>query len=150
VRARAVLKKELGAWAGDMVEDSGDVRECARAGPQRGTGKAELTGGAHGAERERASTWGATTRRLAKWARETEREEGRAGEGNRHDSLAPLGRERESERVSVRGKKLPLTGGAHLCGGAGARPDWAELGRLGCFGFFFFPGFSNCFSISFL
>jgi hypothetical protein len=49
--------------------------------------------------------------------------------------------------VSARGKKLPLTGAAHLCGGAGARPDWAELG---CFGFFFFPGFSNCFSISFL
>jgi hypothetical protein len=38
---------------------------------------------------------------------------------------------------------------SHLSGGAGARPGWAELGRLGCFGFFFFPGFSICFSISF-
>jgi hypothetical protein len=32
---------------------------------------------------------------------------------------------------------------------AGAWPGWAELGRLGCFAFFFFSGFSNCFSISF-
>jgi hypothetical protein len=28
-------------------------------------------------------------------------------------------------------------------------PGRAELGQLGCFGFFFFPGFSICFSISF-
>jgi hypothetical protein len=32
----------------------------------------------------------------------------------------------------------------------GAQPGWAELGRLGYFAFFFFSGFSNCFSISFL
>jgi hypothetical protein len=28
-------KRELGAWVGVMAEDSGDVCECARAGPRR-------------------------------------------------------------------------------------------------------------------
>jgi hypothetical protein len=62
-------------------------------------------------------------------------------------SLAPVDRERE--RVSARGREPPLTGGTYLSSGTGARPSWAELGRLGCFGFFFFPRFSNCFSIYF-
>jgi hypothetical protein len=85
---------------------------------------------------------------MAERAHEVEREEGR-GEGKTTgaDKLAPLGRQREGERV---GQKPPLTGGAHLLSDAGARPGWAELGRLGCFAFFFFSGFSNCFSISFL
>jgi hypothetical protein len=51
-------KKGLGAWAGDVAEDSSDVRECARAGPRWGAGKAKLTGEAHGAARERASARG--------------------------------------------------------------------------------------------
>jgi hypothetical protein len=29
------LRRELGAWAGVVAENSGDVRECARAGPRR-------------------------------------------------------------------------------------------------------------------
>jgi hypothetical protein len=53
------------------------------------------------------------------------------------------------EREESAGEGVPLTGGSHLSGGVGARPGWAELGRLGCIAFFFFPGFSNCFSISF-
>jgi hypothetical protein len=32
------IKRELGAWAGVMAEKSGDVRECARAGPRRARG----------------------------------------------------------------------------------------------------------------
>jgi hypothetical protein len=57
VWVRAVLKKELGAWAGDVAEDSGDVRECARCstsgrgeggtdrgGPWPSEGKSEHTG----------------------------------------------------------------------------------------------------------
>ena len=79
---------------------------------------------------------------LANRARETEREEGRAGEETGADRLAPLGSERE--------RGLPLTGGVRQSGGAGARPGWAELGQLGCISFFFFSGFSNSFSISFL
>jgi hypothetical protein len=63
------------------------------------------------------------------------------------DSLAPLGRDRE--RVSAWGRKPPLTGDAHLSDSAGTRPRWAGWTGLGCFGFFFFPRFSNCFSISF-
>jgi hypothetical protein len=35
------------------------------------------------------------------------------------------------------------------CQAAQARGRAAWLGRLGCFAFFFFPGISNCFSISF-
>jgi hypothetical protein len=29
------LRRELGAWVGVVAEKSGDVRECARAGPRR-------------------------------------------------------------------------------------------------------------------
>jgi hypothetical protein len=104
VRVRAVLKKSWDAWADDMAEVPGDGRECAR-WSTAGTGKAELTAQAHGAERE---------------------------------------------RTGVRERGLPLTGGTHMSGGAGTRPGWAELGRLGCFAFFLFPQFPNCFSISFL
>jgi hypothetical protein len=45
------------------------------------------------------------------------------------DRPTPLGRGRGEE--SARGMKPPVTGGAHLSGGAGARPHWAGLGRLG-------------------
>jgi hypothetical protein len=102
----------------------------------------ELTGKAHSAERE--GVCGATTRRLAERAHEEEREKGCAGGGGATstDKLAPLAR----ERGEARGAETA----AHLSSGAGARPGWAELGRLGCFAFFFFSGFSNCFSISFL
>jgi hypothetical protein len=33
------LRRELGAWAGVVAEKSGDVRECARVGPQRARGR---------------------------------------------------------------------------------------------------------------
>jgi hypothetical protein len=32
------LRRELGAWVGVVAEKSGDVRECARAGPRRARG----------------------------------------------------------------------------------------------------------------
>jgi hypothetical protein len=32
------LRGELGAWADVVAEKSGDVRECARAGPRRARG----------------------------------------------------------------------------------------------------------------
>jgi hypothetical protein len=100
-----------------------------------GAGRAELTGQVHCAERERKGALGAMAQHLAMRVHETEREEGRAGEETGANRSAPLGSERERE--------LPL-------GDAGARPGWAELGRLGCISFLFFSGFSNSFSISFL
>jgi hypothetical protein len=69
--------------------------------------------------------------------------------GGETDRAGPRRREREGDaRVGV----LSLTGGVRVSSGAGARPSWAELGRLGCFLFlfFFFSEFSNSFSISFL
>jgi hypothetical protein len=33
------LKRELGAWAGVVAEKSGDVGECARAGPWQARGR---------------------------------------------------------------------------------------------------------------
>jgi hypothetical protein len=62
------------------------------------------------------------------------------------DRSAPLGS--EQEREGAREGELPPRGGVYLSGGAGARPGWADLDRLGCFPFFFFSGFSNSFSIS--
>jgi hypothetical protein len=125
-------------WAGVVAEKSGDVRECALAGPRRGRGGggANLTGQAHDTEREKG-TRGATAQQLANRAHEAEREEGHGGEETSAARLAPLGSERE--------RGLPLTGGVRQSGGAGARPGWAELGRLGCISFFFFSGFSNSF-----
>jgi hypothetical protein len=51
------------------------------------------------------------------------------------DKSAPSGSERERE--GAREGELLLTGGVRLSGGAGARPGWADLGRLGCFPFSF-------------
>jgi hypothetical protein len=54
VRARAVLKKGLGCGRATWPRIPAT---CANehAGPRRGAGKAELTGGSHGAARERES-----------------------------------------------------------------------------------------------
>jgi hypothetical protein len=41
-----------------VAEKPGDVRECARAGPRRRAERAELTGLAHGAEREKRDARG--------------------------------------------------------------------------------------------
>jgi hypothetical protein len=110
-------------------------------------GKAELTRQAHDAEREKG-TRGGNGSTLANQARETERERECVGEENRHRQVGPTG-QRAREGGRAREEKLSLTGGVRLSGGAGARPGWADLGRLGCFPFFFFSGFSNSFSISF-
>jgi hypothetical protein len=129
VRARAGLKRSW-AWAERRGRGS---RRCARVRAHwstAGAGRAELTGEAHGAERERRGTR-ATAQRLAERACETERAEGR-GEGKTTgtDKLAPLGREREG---GAWGQKPLLTGGAHLSGGGGARARGrvAWLGRAG-------------------
>jgi hypothetical protein len=63
------------------------------------------------------------------------------------DSIAPLGRESEraGEETATDRWRPPVRRRGH----AGVWPRWAGWAGLGCFGFFFFPGFSNCFSISF-
>jgi hypothetical protein len=55
--------------------------------------------------------------------------------------------QREGEREERRGSAL--TGGARLLKTEGARAQLGLVGRLGCFALFFFPEFTNCFSISF-
>jgi hypothetical protein len=56
------------------------------------------------------------------------------GETTGADRSALAGRERARERESAGERKLQLTGGSHLSGGAGARPGWAELGLAGLLG----------------
>jgi hypothetical protein len=97
----------VGRWRGSK-KGAGHVDRChgreirrrARVRTRRstaGTGRAELTGQAHGAEREKG-TRGATTQQLANWAHETERERGSARvKKTGADRLAPLGSERERE-----------------------------------------------------
>jgi hypothetical protein len=115
-----------------------------------GEGRAELIGESHGAARGRASTRGngSATGKMGPQSRERR---GARERRNRRRQLGPTGqraRERqESAREGVAADRwIPPVRRRRR---AGARPGWAELGRLGCFAFFFFPGFSNCFSISF-
>ena len=73
---------------------------------------------------------------------------GRVSEGTSADKLAPPGRGRERERV--RGRRLALTGGAHLSGEAGVRA--AQLGWIGLLGLnagFPFSQILKCFSFIF-
>jgi hypothetical protein len=73
------IRRELGAWARVVAEKPGDMPECAHAGPRRRAERAELTGLAHGAEREKR---GRSGQRLNDW---------RSGSARQ--------REKESERV---------------------------------------------------
>jgi hypothetical protein len=64
------------------------------------------------------------------------------GEETGADSLAPLGRERVRE--GTWGRELPLTGGTHLSGGAGAQArglDGPNLAGWAALPFSFFPKF---------
>jgi hypothetical protein len=94
-----------------------------------GARKAELTGLAHDAKREKGMH-GGNGSALANRAREIERErESERAKETSADKLVPLGSERE--RVSAREGELPLTGGVCLSGGAGARAhDLAGLSGL--------------------
>ena len=98
------IRRGLGAWAGVVAEKPGDVRECACAGPRRCAERAELTGLAHDAEREKGMR-GGNGSALANWAHKTKREIERESERAKEtgaDRLAPLGSERERE--SARGR----------------------------------------------
>jgi hypothetical protein len=78
-----------------------EIRRRARVSTRRstaGTGRADVTGRLHGAERERRGTRGATAQQLANRAREAEREEKRAGEDTGANRSAPVGRERGGAR----------------------------------------------------
>jgi hypothetical protein len=147
VRARAGLKKELGRVGGRRGRGFRRRARVRARWSTAGAGRAELTGEAHDAEREDGRV-GATARRLAKWARKAEREEEHAGKETGADSLAPLGSEREREESAGQSgadrRGPPVRGGRRV--GACGWAWWAGLGRIG---FFYFPGVSNCFSISF-
>jgi hypothetical protein len=118
-----------GSWGHGQATWPG-LSACVRAGPRRFVGKAELTGRPHRVARENGRVEGIArcADGLGPRGRERTRARGRG-------QLAPIGRptgQREGEE-SARARKPPLTGGAHLSGGASARawPRWAGLGRLG-------------------
>jgi hypothetical protein len=80
----------------------------------------ELAGRVHGAEREKTGAW---VQWLSAWKPRPATQSGKRGaegETTGADRLAPVGRERARERE--RERKLPLIGGSHLSGGAGAWP----------------------------
>jgi hypothetical protein len=114
------LWRELGAWAGVVAEKTGDVRECAHAGPWRAR-RGRNWQGRPTAQRDKkghAGQW------LGDWRSgpATQRERERAKETG-VDRSVPLGSERGRE--GAREAELPLTGGVRLLGDAGARPGWA-------------------------
>jgi hypothetical protein len=107
----------------------------------RGEGGADRAVPRHsGRERACGERLGTLTRQV----HEAARERGVQARATGADRAAPLGKGRGEG--SVRGEKPRLTGGTHLSRGAGARPGWAELG---CNGFLFLQGISNCCSILF-
>jgi hypothetical protein len=112
-------------------------------------GKAELTKQAHDVEREKGTHGGNGSATGEPGPRDTQRERGSARvKETGADRLVPAGRERERERARERGTAADRwSPPVRRHGRAGARPGWAGLG---CFLLFFFSGFSNSFSISFL
>jgi hypothetical protein len=121
-----------------------------------GAGKADLIGRVHGAEREKGTRGGNGSVASEPGPRNKEREGERAGEGK----LAPTSWSRRAARERGRERAhagvLPLTGGVHLSGGAGAgaRAAWLGLngsdGLLGCFPFSFSLDFLIPFPFLFL
>jgi hypothetical protein len=119
-------KRSWGAWAGDVARVL-DVR-VRWSTAVLGESGADRTVPRH-KEREQAR-WGNDSLR---WQGGPARQGGNGGaQANGTDKLAPLGRGRGEERA--RGRKPPLTGGAHLSGGEGARglagPDWAGWAEI--------------------
>jgi hypothetical protein len=113
---------------------------------ERGGGRTDRVG-----PRRRERRKGRVGQRLDDWrsgpARQRERGSKRAKETGA-DRLAPLGSGREREGARERGTAADRRGPPVKRRG---RAAWLGLvGRLGCFLFFFFSGFSNSFSISFL
>jgi hypothetical protein len=114
--------------------------------------------------RRRERGEGHSGQRLSNWRTGPvrQREKGRAGEEIGVDRSAPLGSERERE--SARERRLPLTGGVRLSGGAGTRarglagPSWAgwvaftfsfSLDFLIPFLFLFYRVFNSKFKLGF-
>jgi hypothetical protein len=99
-------------------------------------------------QRENRGRAGATARH---WQTGPARQRGRGSERVKEtgaDRSAPLGSEREREGACERGITADRRGPPVRRRG---RAAWLGLvGRLGCFLLFFFSGFSNSFSISFL
>jgi hypothetical protein len=87
-----------------VAEKPDDVRECACAGPRRRAERAELTGLAHGAEREKRDARGNGSTTGDPGPRNRERKGERAGEGNRRRQIGPTSSERarESGRSGLR------------------------------------------------
>jgi hypothetical protein len=129
------LRRDLSACAGVVAEKSGDVRECALAGPRRVQGGSDREGPRR---RERERGKGHSGQQLSNWRTgpTRQREEKRADEETGADRSAPLGSDRERE--GARERELPLTGEVRLSGGTGARPGWAELGWFGLLSPFLF------------
>jgi hypothetical protein len=129
-----------------------EIRRRARVRTRRSTAStegAELTGQAHGAEREERCARGNDSATGDPGPRDRERGSARVKKTST-DRSAPLGREREREHARERGSAADRRGPPiRQRGRAGARPGWADLGWVGCFILFFFSGFSNSFSISF-
>jgi hypothetical protein len=161
VRARAVLKKELGCVGGRRGRGSQRACASAHALVHGGAGKAELTGQSHGAARERESGRAGVTARRTDEAGP----QGRGGRGARGQRQpAPIARPHRAERGSARGREPPLIGGTHLSSDTGARASslagassagWAALAFsfflefLIAFPFLFLKGFQFKFKPSF-
>jgi hypothetical protein len=144
-------KRNSGRGQSDVVEDSGERARVRARWSTRGAGKAELTGGAHGAARERERPRGGKGSASGKADPQGREGRGGAGEGNRRRQPGPT---RQSEGESERAGKETIAPRwrppVWQRRRTGARPRWARWAGLGCFGFFFSLDFLIAFPFLFL
>jgi hypothetical protein len=136
VRALVGTQKGLGAWAERRGRGSRRRARVRTRWSTTGARRAELTGKAHGIEREKGRAGNDLAPRSAD-PRDRERRGTRAGEATGADKSALLGSEREEGKGAR--DRLLLTGRTRLSGAAGARPGWVELGWFGPEWLFLFP-----------
>jgi hypothetical protein len=117
--------------------------KCVRAGQQWFARISELTGLAHSAE-----AWARGVNGQRRWWGGSTRQS--ENEARTRGKPAPIDRPHRAEGERGRGG-VALIGGGRLSGRERERAQgWAELGRLGWIGFFFFFWISNYFSFYFL
>jgi hypothetical protein len=131
-------KMNWGRGQSDVAKDSGERARVRARWSTASAGTAELTGGAHGTARERASAQGkgSASGKVGPQGREGRGKRGARVKGTGANSLAPLGRERE--RVSA-GEETAADRWCPPVWRRGRAAPLGWMGQLGLLWLFLFP-----------